>query len=249
MTRKTILIILGSGLYDLYAKDATSQFSVETPFGVSEVSELQRFFQCKVYLMMRHGQKRSIPPHLINYRANIAAAKELKADYIIATSSVGSLSPKIPVQSYVVVNQFLDFTKSRASSIFYERAENFAHTDMTNPYSREIRKALIRALQRSRAKFSPRGTYICTEGPRFETPAEIKMYRKLGADVVGMTGVPEVVIANELKIPYGNLSLVTNMAAGMQSKVTQAEVVSEMKKSLDTTRSIIELALGALVEN
>lgn len=248
MSKAPVLIILGSGLYALFTKESSLTENIETSFGTAQVSELKSPTTKRIYIMMRHGKNHSIPPHLINYRANISAAKELGVGHIIATASVGSLSKSYPIGSYVLINQFLDFTKSRASSAFYEKAENFAHTDMTTPYSEEIRKALQKALRSEKATFSSKGTYVCTEGPRFETPAEIRMYRKLGADVVGMTGVPEVVIANELGIPYATLCHVTNMAAGMQSEVSQMEVNLEMKKSIARTRAILEKAIEALAK-
>ncbi len=238
MVSKSVLIILGSGLYDLFARETEKPFYVETPFGESQVSKLRKA-GCNAYLMMRHGRKHTIPPHLINYRANISVAKELKTDCIIATASVGSLSRKITVGDYVVIDQFIDFTKNRPTSVFYDRPENFAHTDMTNPYSSKVRNSLISALKDIGVRFHSKGTYVCTEGPRFETPAEIRMYRKLGADVVGMTGVPEVIIANELGIPYASLCHVTNMAAGLQSGVSQSEVEVQMKRSLGETKSIL----------
>ena len=246
MNKAHVLIILGSGLYDLFSKDSLPPENIETSFGTAQVGILRSPTTRRIYIMMRHGQNHSIPPHLINYRANISAAKKLGVGHIIATASVGSLSNSYPVGSYVLIDQFLDFTKSRPTSVFYEKSESFAHTDMTTPYSEEIRKALQKALLSEKAVFSNKGTYVCTEGPRFETPAEIKMYRKLGADVVGMTGVPEVVIANELGITYATLCQVTNMAAGMQSKVSQSEVNLEMKKSIARTRAILERAIEVL---
>ncbi len=189
-----------------------------------------------------------IPPHLINFRANLAAAKKLDITHIVATSSVGSLRKTIPLGSDVVLDQFIDFTKGRPSSMFYDTPENFAHTDMTNPYSSKVRNALISSLKKNKVhSFRSSGTYVCTEGPRFETPAEIRMFAKLGGDVVGMTGVPEVVIANELGLEYGNLSLVSNMAAGLQQgRISPEEVINEMKKHLIETKAVLETAVKEL---
>ena len=247
---KAILIILGSGLYDLYSGELSSPKRVRNQFGSAVVQRVTSdpWKDSQIFVMMRHGPKHSIPPHLINYRANITAAKQLKVDYIVATSSVGSLRRKLPIGSYVVIDQFIDFTRNRPSSIYYDRSEKFAHTDMSHPFSEIVRKAILIALrnQRKDISFSKRGTYVCTEGPRFETPAEIRMFQTLGTDVVGMTCVPEVIIANELGIPYGNLCHVTNMAAGMQKMVTQDEVNRELGRSLLITKEILDRTIKEL---
>src|SRR5579875_3198156 len=220
--------------------------TIKTKFGEAKVVTLERDFEANhtplaVYILFRHGLKHSVPPHLINYRANIAAAKELNVDYIVATSSVGSLNPKIGIGEYVVFDQFIDMTKSRPFTFFQEEGKRFAHTDMTEPYSRIVRAAMIKSLKKNRVRgFHERGTYVCTEGPRFETPAEIRMYRRAGGDVVGMTGVPEVVLAKEIGIEYGSLGIVTNMAAGLQRSISQEEVVKQMNRSLGRTNKILD---------
>ena len=247
MANKTALIMLGSGLYELYTEDGSKIVSVSTKYGNTTVAEIKGIGLARTFVMLRHGSNHTIPPHLINYRANIQAAKDLGVNYIIATASVGAINPKYSVSQYVVLDQFLDFTKHREFTFFSDPSESFRHTDMTHPYSERVRKALIKAARTQRVqKFHTRGTYVCTEGPRFETPAEIRMFRRIGGDVVGMTGVPEVVLANEVGIDYGTLAQVTNMAAGLQSKITQSEVVETMQKSLQQTKKIINLALEDL---
>jgi len=245
---KSFLIILGSGLYGLFKESIHSKtISLDTAFGKAQVTRLDSPDN-QVYIMMRHGPRHAIPPHLINFRANLAAAKKLNVTHIVATSSVGSLRKTIPVGSFVVLDQFIDFTKGRPSSVFFDRPENFVHTDMTDPYSSNVRSALITSLKKNKVRlFRSSGTYVCTEGPRFETPAEIRMFAKLGGDVVGMTGVPEVVIANELGLDYGNLSIVSNMAAGLQQGViSPEEVISETRKHLVETKAVLETAVKEL---
>lgn len=241
--QKSIFVILGSGLYGLYKNEVGKEIRIKTRYGSAAVHKL-RNKNAKVYLLMRHGKGHSIPPHLINYRANAAAAGKHGVDYVIATTAVGSLNQKMRIGSYVVLDHFLDFTKARPFTIF--EGSKFSHTDMSEPYSGEVRSALIRALESSGASFHRNGTYACFEGPRYETPAEIRMYRMLGADIVGMTGVPEVVFSKELGIPYGSVAIVTNMAAGMQEKISHEEVVKEMDRSLKTTRKIIDKAIKYL---
>jgi 5'-methylthioadenosine phosphorylase len=243
-------LILGTGLYNLYSPQVTETLSVETKFGTAELSRLTFKFGSKnseVFVLLRHGAKHSLPPHLINYRANISAFNAQNVEYIIATSSVGAINPRIPVGSYVVIDQFIDQTTRRPATMFGDIGERFAHTDMTHPYSEDVRKALLSALRSNHvSKVFRRGTYVCTEGPRFETPAEISMYRKLGGDVVGMTGIPEVVLANELAMPYGALCFVTNMAAGLQRKISNEEVIKEMKKHELRIKTIIDSAIVEL---
>ena len=248
MAGKTILVILGSGLYNLYKNERSKLLSLTTKYGRASVAEIKRAGSTRFLVMLRHGEDHALPPHLINYRANIQAAKDLGVDYIIASASVGAINPKLSVGQYVIVDQFLDFTRRRESTFYMESGAQFSHTDMTHPYSERVRRALINAAKKYANKLNLSGTYACTEGPRFETPAEIRMFRLLGGDVVGMTGVPEVVLANEAGIEYGTLAQVTNMAAGLQKKITQSEVGEIMKKSLMKTRRIIDAASEGLAK-
>ena len=150
------------------------------------------------------------------------------------------------IGSYIVIDQFIDFTKSRPST-FFEKEGHVVHTDMSNPYSETIRGALLRALKDCGVrKYSGTGTYACAEGPRYETKAEIDFFRRMGADVVGMTNVPEVVLAKEMEIPYATVALATNMAAGLQAKQSHEEVVKEMNKSLSRTKEILEKTISYL---
>ncbi len=241
---RKIGIILGSGLYDLYKKEIGLKASVDTGYGAAEAYELST----NAYLMLRHGPLHSLPPHLINYRANIKALRELGVKYVLATASVGAINPKIRVGSYVVLDQFIDATKNRVLTFYTQPDEKFSHEDMTHPYSERVRRSLIAGLKKSKIpSFKTTGTYVCTEGPRFETPAEISMYRRAGGDVVGMTGVPEVTLAKEIGLEYATLAFATNMAAGMQSKVSQEEVTERMSKSLSKTKSILDHAIGDLI--
>ena len=245
-SKENVLVVLGTGLESVFEPDDLSgPTSISIEFGSVEIDYAKSL---GVYIMMRHGPQHAIPPHLINYRANFASARKLGILSIIATSSVGSLRPSIPVGCYVVLDQFIDFTRNRPFSIYYDKPEDFSHTDMTEPYSERVRHALLSSLKKNHVRsFRPRGTYVCTEGPRFETPAEIRMFSRLGGDVVGMTGVPEVVIANELGLEYANLAVVCNMAAGLQKgKMNPQKVVGQMEKRAKKTMSILRDAIRVL---
>ncbi|MFA6694033.1 MAG: MTAP family purine nucleoside phosphorylase, partial [Bacillota bacterium] len=184
-------IIGGSGIYDSEVFQ-TSVDSINTPYGkvVFERGVLQ---DEEIFFLPRHGKGHSIPPHLINYRANIAAFKELGVERILATSAVGSLRADLSPGTFVVLNQFLDFTKRRAL-LFDETSVK--HIDFTEPYCKKINTVLRQELKNLGIK-NEEGCYVCTEGPRYETPAEVKMFSLLGGDVVGMTNVPEVTLAKE----------------------------------------------------
>lgn len=167
------------------------------------------------FLRRSHGRP-GLPPHAVNYRANILALKQLGVEYIFATSVVGSLSTTIPAGTLVVLDQFLDFTKQREITIFDE--VGFAFVDMTDPYCPQLRSTLIRAAQNLREPVRPTGCYVGVEGPRYETRAEIEMYRRLGGDVIGMTNVPEAVMARESGLCYAATAFVSNLGAGLNDR-------------------------------
>jgi 5'-methylthioadenosine phosphorylase len=191
----------------------------------------------------RHGAAHKLPPHGINYRANIAAFERLGVKEIIATSAVGSMNRGFRVGEMGLIEQFLDFTKTRQTTFFEDKV---VHTDMTHPYSRHLNLELSAAAKRIGVNLRSNLVYVCAEGPRFETAAEIKMYRILGGDVVGMTGVPEVVLANEKRLEYASVVIATNWATGMQPKVSQEEVLEVMKRSGKVVKQLIEVTVSGL---
>jgi 5'-methylthioadenosine phosphorylase len=200
-----------------------------------------------VLFLHRHSdpatKRRHVPPHKINYRANIAALKKLGATAIFASTAVGSLRENWKPGTLILLNQFIDFTSNRDKTFFDERA---VHIDVTQPYCPHARKYLSRAATRLNLELQPKGTYFCTDGPRFETPAEIRAFQSWGADVVGMTGCPEVGLAREAEIAYAGVSIVTNLAAGISSTpLTQTEVLDAMKIALPR---VVDLFLEAAQE-
>ena len=214
----SIGIIGGSGLSKLIFTKSFKRLKIRTKYG--EVWVRQGKVQGTTVLFInRHGEK-YIPPSMINYRANIAALKEGGAQAILATAAVGSIKPPMKPGDFVVLSDFIDFTKGRTQTF-----TDSSFIDLSLPYDPSLAKQIISAAAKLRIKIHPRATYACTEGPRFETKAEIRMFGKLGADVVGMTNVPEVVLANEAGIPYAVIGVVTNYAAGVSSKKVSAEEV------------------------
>ena len=221
-------IIGGTGVYEIAQNaDSCTEKLVKTDYGDVEVSILE-IFSKKVAFIPRHAKSHSIPPHKVNYRANIDALKKIGVTHIIATNSVGSMNENMPPGSFVIPNDFLDFSQNRAKTFFENEV---FHVDVTEPYCPTIRDILDKS-----GDVILGGPYVCTEGPRFETPAEIKMFQMLGGDLVGMTGLPEVTLAREREMCYNSICIVSNFAAGIsENELTVEEVleiVAQMKGDL-----------------
>jgi 5'-methylthioadenosine phosphorylase len=217
-------IIGGTGFYSLEGQGKAAV--VTTPHGPVEVSRT-RLGETEIAFIARHGGKHSVPPHRVNYRANISALKQLGVTNILASASVGSMSSAMPPGSLVILTQFLDFTKARASTFFDGEGGEVVHTDMTDPYCPHLREELQAAAAALGEGLRATGTYVCAEGPRFETRAEIEMFRRLGGELVGMTNVPEVTLAREAGICYAAVAAVTNWAAGIAAEPLKHEEVSD----------------------
>ncbi len=243
MKQMKIAIIGGSGVYENAYLEEAREVIVETEYGEALLYH-GRYKGREIYFLARHGPRHGVPSHLINYRANIAALKELSIAAVIATAAVGSLRREMPPGSRVIIDQFIDFTKSRPSTFYGKGGGGVVHVDMTVPYCPEIRRAILRAGERLEDQPIDGGCYVCTEGPRFETPAEIKMFAHWGCDLVGMTNVPEVVLAREAGLCYATIALVSNFAAGISAELlSHQEVLEEMargKEPLD--RLLMEAA-------
>ncbi len=239
MTRDPpIGVITGTGVTEHF--DLSRPRVVRTRFGKSIVYAHQGG---DFVIIPRHGAAHKSPPHGINYRANIAALEQIGVREIIATSAVGSMNHNFRVGEIGLIEQFLDFTKRRQTTFF---EETVVHTDMTYPYSRHLNLEVSVAAKRVGIDLRQHLVYVCAEGPRFETAAEIKMYKIMGGDVVGMTGVPEVVLANEKKLEYASVVIATNWAAGMQPKVSHEEVLKVMKKSGKAVKRLIDATVAGL---
>ena len=229
---RPIGVITGTGVSGHF--DLSTPKAVGARFGVASGFTQEKG---EDVIIPRHGAAHKSPPQAINYRANIAALGQLGVREVIATSAVGSMNRHFGVGQIGLVEQFLDFTKTRETT-FFEHA--VVHTDMTYPYSRHLNSKVSAAAKRIGLGVRQHLVYVCAEGPRFETAAEIRMYKMLGGDVVGMTGVPEVVLAREKALGYASVVIATNWAAGMQPKVSQEEVLEVMKKSGRTGKQLIE---------
>lgn len=228
---KAEIAVLGGVGFNSY-RDFES-IEVNTPYG-EVTAYLTAIGKKRIAIIPRHAGKNHIPPHRINYRANIWAVHSLGAKRVISTNSVGSMRGH-PVGSFVILDDFIDFTRSRPST-FYDDVT--VHVDVSEPYCPEIKESLKRALEKRGLAYTE-GIYACTEGPRFETRAEIRMMSQF-ADVVGMTGIPEVILAKELSLCYASLAIITNQACGMTTqKLTADEVTEVVGKAQEAISAII----------
>jgi 5'-methylthioinosine phosphorylase len=235
-------IIGGTGVYEIVTlgEEIDKKF-IKTPYGNSPEVSIFKLHGKEIAFMPRHTKGHSIPPHMVNYRANVYAMKKLGVDRIIATNAVGSLERNVKPGDFVIPHDFIDFTKFRNGTFYDDRT---VHIDVTEPYCNELRNNIC-----SSGNVVEGGVYICTEGPRFETPAEIQMFHMLGGTIVGMTGIPEAVLARELEICYASISTVSNYAASISPNNLTIdevfEIMDEKKHDLinlvDTTVSKMEV--------
>ncbi|HHW06743.1 MAG TPA: S-methyl-5'-thioadenosine phosphorylase [Clostridia bacterium] len=220
-------IIGGTGIYQLEGRLEDKQ--VSTPYGEVRVT-VQEDAGREIIFLARHGVHHHTPPHRVNYRGNIWALKELGVTHVFATNAVGSLNPKYKPGELVIFTDFIDFTKNRVST-FFDGQDGVIHTSMADPYCRELRRLITEKAPRHGIAIAGEAVYVGTEGPRFETAAEIRMYQKLGADVVGMTGIPEVVLAKELGLCYAGVGIITNWATGIAHDHRLEEIMGAVNKN------------------
>lgn len=228
---RKIGIIGGTGVEDASSFGRLTALTVDTPFGQAHCLKGTAAGH-EIYFLARHGLDHSVPPHKINYRANIFALKKLGVTEILSFTAVGSLNRGLPPGTFVATTQILDFTKSRVNTFFNGENGQVAHVDFAQPYCPALRERLIRCLVKLGLRHSKQGTYVATEGPRYETAAEVRMYGAMGGDVAGMTNMPEAVLAREAEICYANCSVVTNMGSGLAARALSHEEVTEAMEKL-----------------
>lgn len=242
-------IIGGTGVYDPDMLSNIYETSVKTAFGNVDV-KVGSYNGRDVVFICRHGFNHSVPPHLINYKANIAALKLLGVKRVITTSAVGTLNESMPPGSLILLDQFIDLTSGREATFFNGGDEGVIHLDYTNPYCESLKGYILRAADDIGMDVVPGGCYVCTQGPRFETAAEIRMMKMMGADVVGMTNVPEVVLAREAEMCYASIAMATNWAAGMSDQpLTHEEVVDFMSDNVSKFKKLILRTVDLIDEN
>lgn len=238
MEEAEIGIFGGTGIYDSGLLKEAKEIIIDTPFGkTSDTITVGIFKNRKIAFMPRHGKKHTIPPHLINYRANIWAFKELGIKRIIAPSAVGSLKEEIAPGQFVLPSQFLDFTKSRQGS--FAGDGKVIHISVADPFCPELQASILRAAKTQNIEVYKDGTYVCIEGPRFSTKAESRFYRSTGGDVIGMTIVPECQLAREAQMCYASISTVTDYDVWAEKPVTAKEVIETLRKNTENAKRLL----------
>jgi len=235
-----IAIIGGSGLDDYPGAETVAKISIPTAFSEQPVSLFQIRLplanETLVYFLPRHGSEHSIAPHLINYRANIWALKALQIEKLIAVNAVGGISNELPPGSLALVSDVIDYSHSRSSTFFDGLSYPLDHIDCSELFNAQMNQDIA-----DLAAIPTGFVYGCTQGPRLETPAEIKRLKQDGCDLVGMTLMPEAALAAEANIPYVALAMVVNWAAGISSTpITMDEIYSQLGSCTTQVRQIIE---------
>jgi 5'-methylthioinosine phosphorylase len=234
----TIAIIGGSGLADIKGLSFTDEHKVNTPYGdISAPIRQASYNGIKVMFLARHGVPHHIPPHAINYRANLWALKQLGVDKIIAINAVGGISANMEPAAIALPDQLIDYTYGREHTFAHTAQDPLQHIDFTYPYDQHLRKKLAAAFDADNINYQYGGIYGATQGPRLETAAEILRLERDGCDLVGMTGMPETALARELEITYCCVCLVVNWAAGKSdSLITMVEIEAVMESGMSHVR-------------
>lgn len=249
MTNWTIGIIGGSGLYQIESLEDAQWIRVNSPFGeASDEILCGRIGKVQLRFLPRHGRGHRIPPGEVNARANVDALKRAGCTDILAISSVGSLREELEPGRFVVVDQFIDRTKGRASSFF--GTGMVAHVSMAEPVCERLSAFAAAAVEAAGGKVARGGTYLAMEGPQFSTRAEIHLYRKWGADVIGMTAMPEAKLCREAEMPYALVGMVTDYDCWREDAafVEVSEVIAQMNTNSAVARNTVEQLIAALPE-
>ena len=240
-------IIGGSGLYALQGFGEPHTELVTTAYGTDPVPvHYYRSAPATVVFLPRHGKSHTLPPHRVNYRANIAALAQCGVQEIIAVNAVGGINTRAAPGAVILPTQLIDYSWGRASTFFDEDLEEVVHVDFSNPFSADLSRRLLSAVYqaaesvRDSRPILKQGTYGCTQGPRLETAAEIRRLKQDGCDVVGMTGMPETVLAREKGLDYAMLALSVNWAAGIvPGEVSMEQIRSVMADGIGFVSTVL----------
>ena len=235
-----VAIIGGTGLTSLADLEIIRREVVQTPYGEPS-GALTHGVLCgkEIVFLARHGYGHTIPPHKINYRANLWALKHVGVERIVAIAAVGGIARDFPPKKLAIPDQIIDYTWSRKNTFFEEGLEEVVHVDFTFPYDETLRQMLIKACQQAGLEYCDSGTYGATQGPRLESAAEINRYERDGCTMVGMTGMPEAVLARELGIAYATCAVSVNWAAGRsENLITMADIEKCLKEGMGSIRAM-----------
>lgn len=241
-------IIGGTGLTTLSGLEITGEREVETPWGAPSAPLVEgRLGDQPVIFLSRHGNPHRIPPHQVNYRANLWALEKAGVRTVVGVNAVGGIHQAMGPAHIVIPEQIIDYTWGRGSTFFEGELEAVTHIDFTFPYTERARAVLIEAASNLALSFSDFGVYGATQGPRLETAAEIVRLERDGCDLVGMTGMPEAVLAAELELNYVCLGLVVNWAAGKSDHIiTMDEIEAAIDRGMSGVKRILEESISGL---
>jgi len=244
-------IIGGSGLTELKDIEFTRKEVARTPYG--EPSGPLCFASInghELVFMPRHGPGHTIPPHRVNYRANLYALWQAGTTHVIAVNAVGAIPAELEPVDLVVPDQIIDYTYGRAHTYFGEGDKPVVHVDFTHPFCEALRRTLLEAADGNGIDVVPQGTYAAMQGPRFETIAEINRLERDGATIVGMTGMPEAVLARELELCYAMIAVVANPAAGRAAgEISVDEIMHNLETGTRRARELIQATVALLGES
>tara|TARA_R110002110_G_scaffold83325_2_gene216306 strand:- start:5594 stop:6376 length:783 start_codon:yes stop_codon:yes gene_type:complete len=247
-TSGAVGIIGGTGLTTLTGLEITGTQTMQTPWGAPSSELTQGLLDGQpVVFLARHGNPHRIPPHEVNYRANLMALYDAGVRTVIGVNAVGGIHPDMGPACVVIPEQIIDYTWGRAGTFFEGDLEKVTHIDFTWPYDQNARDILMQAATTHDVAFAGFGVYGATQGPRLETAAEIRRMERDGCDLVGMTGMPEAALAAELGMRYVCLGLVVNRAAGKSDHIiTMEEIEAAIEQGMSGVRRILEVSMTGL---
>ena len=247
MSAGRLAIIGGTGLTRLKDLEITRREVMHTPYGEpSGPLTIGQYHGHEVLFLPRHGAQHTIPPHQVNYRANLWALKSAGVETVLAVAAVGGITAEMSPGRIAIPDQIIDYTWSRFHTFFDGNGESgVTHVDMTYPYNGELRQTLIAASRELDLGAVEKGTYAATQGPRLETAAEIDRLERDGCDVVGMTGMPEAALARELDLRYACCAVVANWAAGRSGDViTMEEIAKNLETGMARVKQLLPTVIG-----
>ena len=235
-------VIGGSGFTSLESLEISHREFVRTPYGPpSAPVTFGKFGGHDVVFLPRHGAGHTIPPHMVNYRANMWALKDLGVKYLIGMAAVGGITKKMQPTKIVIPDQIIDYTTGRASTFFSKNLQEVVHIDFTEPYCETLRQKLLQTAADISLDAVDGGTYAAMQGPRLETAAEINRLEQDGCDIVGMTGMPEAALAREAEICYAHCAIVVNWAAGRNDgPITMDDIQKNLDVGMKYARSLLQ---------
>jgi 5'-methylthioadenosine phosphorylase/5'-methylthioinosine phosphorylase len=242
-----VAVIGGSGFYEFPDLAAVSTVDIDTPYQAAVKVTVGRIKGTSVAFVPRHGPEHRIPPHLINYRANIWALKSLGVDVVFALNAVGGIAADMGPGALVIPDQIIDYTFAREHTYADVLSDTLNHVDFTEPFSQKLRSVLLNAAHGLGLKVITPAVYGCTQGPRLESAAEVRRYRRDGCDLLGMTGMPEAALARELDMQYASLCTVVNWAAGLTgAPITLGEIYQTLSLVRPHLRSLLVSSIASL---